>query len=182
MTHLHHFSFVLSSCSVEPFVSPCIRLSCDFYDDMPAARVFVYHRNRLHSKHQRIIQFVTHSVSRCICSSQVGSVCQQHGTLSPLTWIITQTPTVYVQLPPQGGAAKWDSTALQVAPSRCLVHLEPSATSQVFGHWLALMSLLTQPVISIQQCFFQPNKLFLTRILYTTLKYMVLYSPVLQIL
>ncbi|KAM7413317.1 hypothetical protein PAMA_020621 [Pampus argenteus] len=37
---------------------------------------------------------------------KVGSVCRQLGTPSLLTWTITQMPTVFVQLPPQGGAAR----------------------------------------------------------------------------
>lgn len=62
---------------------------------------------------------------------QVGSVCRRHGTPSHLTWIITQTPTVFARLPPQGGAARWAITALQVATSLWRVHPVPSVTSLV---------------------------------------------------
>lgn len=43
---------------------------------------------------------------------QVGSVSQRHGTPSLLTWTITQMPTAFVQLPPQGGVVRWASIAL----------------------------------------------------------------------
>lgn len=66
--------------------------------------------------------------------SQVGSACQQRGTLSLLTWTITQTPTVCVQPPQRGGAARWAFTAPRVAQSPFSVHLELSVTSQVCGH------------------------------------------------
>lgn len=69
-----------------------------------------------------------------VCSSQAGSVCRQRGTPSPLTSTIIQMPTVFVQLHPQGGAARWDFIAPWAAQSPSLVHLDPSVISQVFRH------------------------------------------------
>lgn len=51
----------------------------------------------------------------CVPSCQVGSVSQRRGTPNLLTWTITPTPTVYVQLPPLAGAARWAFTAPQEA-------------------------------------------------------------------